>query len=92
MTDDTDALIKILQKVNLSDEIQIISRYNHDIYRLKEHDGVRIASPEAIMWQNIRIPFCSMHKSKGITRDIVIVLNMNSTTTGMPATRERSTY
>ena len=29
-----------------------------------------------------------MHKSKGITRDIVIVLNMNSTTTGMPATRE----
>ena len=86
--DDTDALIKILQKVNLSDEIQIISRYNHDIYRLKEHDGVRIASPEAIMWQNIRIPFCSMHKSEGITRDIVIVLNMNSTTTGMPATRE----
>ena len=86
--DDTDALIKILQKVNLSDEIQIISRYNHDIYRLKEHDGVRIVSPEAIMWQNIRIPFCSMHKSKGITRDIVIVLNMNSTTTGMPATRE----
>ena len=29
-----------------------------------------------------------MHKSKGITRDIVIVLNMNSDMMGMPATRE----
>lgn len=29
-----------------------------------------------------------MHKSKGITRDIVIVLNMNSDIMGMPATRE----
>ena len=29
-----------------------------------------------------------MHKSKGITRDIVIVLNMNSDLMGMPATRE----
>ena len=29
-----------------------------------------------------------MHKSKGITRDIVIVLNMNSGLMGMPATRE----
>lgn len=29
-----------------------------------------------------------MHKSKGITRDVVVVLNMNSTPYGMPATRE----
>ena len=29
-----------------------------------------------------------MHKSKGITRDIVIVLNMNADLMGMPATRE----
>ena len=29
-----------------------------------------------------------MHKSKGITRDIVFVLNMNADLTGMPATRE----
>ena len=29
-----------------------------------------------------------MHKSKGITRDIVAVLNMNSDLMGMPATRE----
>ena len=32
--------------------------------------------------------FCSMHKAKGITRDIVIVLNMNSGLNGMPAVRE----
>ena len=32
--------------------------------------------------------FCSMHKSKGITRDIVIILNMNDDLRGMPAQRE----
>jgi len=88
INDDSLALIKILQSIDLASDIQIISRYNHDIYRLKEHDGIKIVSPDIISWHNKEIPFCSMHKSKGITRDIVIVLNMNSTSTGMPATRE----
>ena len=33
------------------------------------------------------IPFCTMHKSKGITRDIVFVINLNNGRLGMPATR-----
>lgn len=35
----------------------------------------------------IQIAFCSIHKAKGITRDIVIVINMNGEPGGMPATR-----
>lgn len=36
----------------------------------------------------IQPAFCSIHKAKGITRDIVIVINMDGDPSGMPATRE----
>lgn len=72
-------------------ELQIISRFNSDIKRLK---NIKTEGPKVI-WKNPEKPeeqlsfeFCSMHKSKGITRDIVIVLNMNWDIMGMPAQRE----
>ena len=80
--------------------IQVISRYNHDISRLESDMFVTEKQENAtdiykIKWHNprdssqeLQLEFCSMHKSKGITRDIVIVLNMNSDLMGMPATRE----
>ena len=78
--------------------IQVISRYNHDIRRLKSklfkiaphRDSADIFDLiwRSDMGQELKLEFCSMHKSKGITRDIVIVLNMNSGLNGMPAVRE----
>ncbi len=73
--------------------IQIISRYNRDINRIKSDDFEITAKDGGgevfeVCWRDLRLEFCSMHKSKGITRDIVIVLNMNSDLMGMPATRE----
>ena len=74
-------------------ELQIISRFNRDILRLKA-DNIEIAG-EKVLWRNpqnleqsLEIDFCSMHKSKGITRDIVFVLNMNDDQMGMPARGE----
>ncbi len=79
--------------------LQVIARYNHDIGRIESErfsveargDGqiydISWQNPNDIK-QNLHLEFCSMHKSKGITRDIVIVLNMNSDLMGMPATRE----
>ena len=78
---------------------QIISRFNHDIKRLQESENLKIQTSANgtadILWHNpknsaeeLKLEFCSMHKSKGITRDIVIVLNMNSDLMGMPALRE----
>jgi DNA helicase-4 len=63
---------------------------------LKESANLKInQASSTVYWRNQRSPneilkleFCSMHKSKGITRDIVIVLNMNSSLMGMPARRE----
>ena len=71
--------------------IQIISRFNRDIERLKS-PYIQIIEKDNnvydVIWRNkLHFEFCSMHKSKGITRDIVIVLNMSSRPTGMPATR-----
>ena len=37
--------------------------------------------------RDVEVAFCSMHKSKGITRDIVFVINMNEGDKGMPSTR-----
>lgn len=92
---DVAALERIIDTVGVEvlaqKSVQIISRYNHDIERLRS-PGIIITSLEnetyAINWRNeLRFEFCSMHKSKGITRDIVIVLNMSSRATGMPATK-----
>ncbi|MBR3172615.1 UvrD-helicase domain-containing protein [Candidatus Saccharibacteria bacterium] len=83
-------------------KIQVISRYNRDIYRLVQEEtgkyrGAKLVqlseSGMELEWklpnsqQKIRIPFCSMHKAKGITRDIIIIINANSGSHGIPATR-----
>ena len=86
-----------------SKKIQIISRYNRDIFRLVDeveqkfkHAELTNSSESAmeLSWKipaagnkKLTIPFCSMHKAKGITRDIVLVINVNSGNHGMPATR-----
>ena len=85
-------------------KLQIISRYNRDIYRLvnektgKYQNAKLTQLSESSMefeWQlsdtrrptPLKIPFCSMHKAKGITRDIIIIINANSGSHGIPATR-----
>lgn len=105
---DADSLNIILQGLirsrgydNLKQkELQIISRYNHDIKRIEGAKNIDINNNQTtgvakISWYNPRdssqilnLEYCSMHKSKGITRDVVIVLNMNADLMGMPATRE----
>ena len=82
--------------------VQVISGYNKDLFRLvaagsrqfknariveEKEDGVVLKwfVPEAK--RELDVAFCSMHKSKGITRDIVFVINMNEGEKGMPSTR-----
>lgn len=82
--------------------LQIISRYNHDIFRLippgaKSYRNIldfqTTPSGADLVWkvphtkETVNLSFCSMHKAKGITRDIVFVINLNQGRSGMPATR-----
>lgn len=85
-----------------SKKIQIISRYNRDIYRLVNEETGKYKQAKLVnfsessldlTWQlpgiksKLRVPFCSMHKAKGITRDIIIIINANSGNHGIPSTR-----
>ena len=82
--------------------LQIISRYNRDVFRLVHENTATYGNAELCQiteasaefsWfipeanQRIKIPFCSIHKAKGITRDIIFVINVNSGSHGIPATR-----
>ena len=86
--------------------LQIISRYNHDIFRLippgaKSYRNIldfqTTPSGADLVWkvphtkETVNLSFCSMHKAKGITRDIVFVINLNQGHSGMPATRAENT-
>lgn len=103
---DYEAMNKSLEKMyrEMGDKIfekqvQVISRYNKDIYRLVRVNGsyknAKIIEEKedgtALEWKvgnnKLKVAFCSMHKSKGITRDIVFVINMNEGVKGMPSTR-----
>ncbi len=72
--------------------LQIISRFNHDLAFVMDAPEAKIKE-DRLYWsldsgQKLEFEFCSIHKSKGITRDIVVVLNMNDDLMGMPAQRE----
>ena len=68
-------------------QLQIISRFNKDIDFLRDAPEAKIVN-DRLEWDGLKFEFCSIHKSKGITRDVVIVLNMNDSLMGMPAQRE----
>lgn len=85
-------------------KIQIISRYNNDCHRLVykhaqkfENAKLRNTNVAGVIldWRldgtsrHLRIPYCSIHKAKGITRDIVIILNTTTGSRGFPADRGR---
>lgn len=93
----TELLMKHGIEALLEKEIQIISRYNWDIDRVKCHPAFTIEEDTEdkdikIKWlsssnaEPIEMLFSTMHRAKGLTRDIVIVLNCNDGPAGMPAT------
>ena len=87
-----DMLANYGEEALLKMKLQIIARYNHDLAFIADAPEIKIEG-EAVYWylesgSKLKFEFCSIHKSKGITRDIVIVLNMNDDLMGMPAQRE----
>ena len=87
-----DMLATYDEEALLEMKLQIISRFNHDLAFIADAPEINI-NGEKVSWllesgNKLEFEFCSIHKSKGITRDIVIVLNMNDDLMGMPAQRE----
>jgi len=99
-----EVLLKLFKEMGealFEKRVQVISRYNKDLYRLVTSSGIyqnaRVVEEKEdgviLEWfipgaqKGLEVAFCSMHKSKGITRDIVFVINMNEGKKGMPSTR-----
>ena len=76
-------LLKIINTISIDKEILILSRNNNDInYYLNDYtiddNNLYIAN------DNHKIKYMTVHSSKGLESDVVIVLNMKNDTYGFP--------
>ena len=80
----TNILINLIRKLPLNKEILILGRNNFDInkylsnYKLENNN---LYIPE----DNHNLKYMTVHSSKGLESDIVIVLNMNDDIYGFPS-------
>lgn len=79
----TDALKKILDKLlNYSNNIMILSRNNNDIYNYLCKEI--IFENDYVIYKNTKIRFLTVHKSKGLETEYIILLNCNNDYLGFP--------
>lgn len=85
-----DALADILVSTPNTQEVLVLGRNNRDINMLKEHKKIQIKQLEGdtiILHENfskIKIKFLTVHRSKGLEADNVIVLNLLNSRHGFP--------
>jgi len=87
------ALYKLLKKIDLNKSILILSRNTFDINNylskeIKHKDGKIIIKNK--IYKNIN--FMTIHKSKGLEADIVIVLNLTSNYNGLPSKKTNKLF
>ncbi len=76
-----DVLDSLLQ---ISDDIIIISRNNNDIYEYLDNTIVFESDKSLLIYNNNTIPYYTIHKSKGLEAQYVIVLNCDNDLKGFP--------
>lgn len=80
---------KLLNKLlNINKEILILGRNNKDIYYYLNSD--MIYENNKILYQNHYFKYLTVHKSKGLEANIVIILNCNNNKLGFPNQIENS--
>ena len=90
----TSTLYCLLQKLDIKNNtVLIISRNNYDINKYLT-DKLKYINNEFIINNCIytNIKFMSIHKSKGLEADIVIILNLSMSTDGLPNSKEINIY
>lgn len=76
-------LKKVIDKIlNISKDIMIISRNKKDIYKYLNKD--LSYDGKYIYYKNLVIPFLTIHSSKGLEADVVIILNNIDGIMGLP--------
>ena len=79
-----NVLIKLLNKIDKDKEVLILSRNNFDIKKYVNNYEI-INNNLYIKGINKSLKYMTIHSSKGLESDIVIVLNMSNNIYGMPS-------
>ncbi len=82
--DEKKVLINTLKSIDQNKEVLILSRNNFDIKRYVNNYNL-INNELYIKGINCKMKYMSIHSSKGLESDIVIVLNMSNDIYGMPS-------
>ena len=82
--DEKKVLINTLKNIDQNKEVLILSRNNFDIKRYVNNYNL-INNELYIKGINCKMKYMSIHSSKGLESDIVIVLNMSNDIYGMPS-------
>ena len=72
----------ITHLLNISNDIMILTRNNKDIYDYLDNDFK--LENNIITYQDKKLKFYTVHKSKGLEAEYVVVLNCNDETLGFP--------
>ena len=74
-------LLLLIQKTNV-EEIMVLGRNNKDI--TKYIDDSFTQEDDIFIFNNIKFRYLTIHKSKGLESEVVILINMENSLTGMP--------
>lgn len=82
----TESLIKLIKKINPAKEILILGRNNFDIKQYLR-DKIILDKDRIILKNNpeYKIKYLTVHKSKGLESDEVIIINLSNELYGFPS-------
>lgn len=84
----TETIAKVLNYLcNISKDIMILSRNTNDVKKYFTPDAI---SDNHIIFNGQNIPYYTVHKSKGLEAEYVVILNCNNETLGFPNKIENS--
>ena len=84
---DKNIIIKFKKIVLIFDKVLILIRNKNDIYLLKDKDI--IINDNYIIFNNKRIEYMTVHKSKGLEEDNIIIINLENKINGFPSLIKR---
>ena len=90
-TADKDDMVKtvkwLIEKIPAEEEILLLGRYNHDVNIFRNTDVIvkTIKDKLTIEWGDRVIDYMTVHKSKGLECENVIMINCNGGASGFPS-------
>ena len=80
---------KLIESISVKNSILVLGRNNKDIYKLLDKD-YNIDSGFNIVYipKNIKMKYMTIHKSKGLEADVVIIINLEDNIMGFPSKLE----